>query len=181
MAYLLRTLLIVMISGITLTILTAMGHTPLSLTHVQVAIPSFLYLIFAQAFVMFYFIGSSRLADNVVNVLNSPAHLDEIFEKAPESLDPYKKKANQFQYDASLCKRKTIPWTMMMLALGMLAFFLGAAHDTSMVNKSVHVGVVYGFLAAMVIGIVKQWYYLGKTHMMLRKIKYLFELPDHQM
>jgi uncharacterized membrane-anchored protein len=83
--------------------------------------------------------------------------------------------------DTTLSKRKTIPWTMMMLTLGMLAFLLGGAHDTGLVEKIIHSGVVYGFLAAMLIGFYKQWNYLGKNHLLLRNLKSLFSLPDNQM
>ena len=68
-----------------------------------------------------------------------------------------------------------------MLVLGMIAFLLGGAHDTNLVSKTTHSGVVYGFLAAMLIGFVRQWHYLKVGHISLRKIKTLFEIPDGQM
>ena len=181
MANLLRTLILIMISAVLLTIATALGWADFSLTHIQLAIPTFIFVIFAQAFVMFYFIGVSRLSEKVQEVLMSQANLGELFEEAPEDLEPYKKKVKKYVYQTSLSKRQTIPWTMLMLILGTLAFLLGGAHDTGLVRKIVHSGVVYGFLAATVIGFVRQWYYLGKSHKLLREMKALFSIPDGQM
>ena len=108
-------------------------------------------------------------------------NLGELFEEAPTDLEPYKKKVKKYVYQTSLSKRQTIPWTMLMLILGTLAFLLGGAHDTGLVRKIVHSGVVYGFLAATIIGFVRQWYYLGKSHKLLREMKALFSIPDGQM
>ena len=83
--------------------------------------------------------------------------------------------------ESTRCKRQTIPWTMLMLILGTMAFLLGAAHDTGLVEKTTHVGLVYGFIAASAIGFFRQWHYLGRVHLLLRKIKSLYGLPDHQM
>lgn len=181
MAHLLRGLILLMVVGTFLTIGQAFGWTALPYNHIQLAIPVFLYTIFAQAFVMFYFIGVSRLVDNVYLILHSETNLDELFEEAPSDLEPYKKKVKQFSEVSTRSKRQTIPWTMLMLILGMAAFFLGGAHDTGMVQKTTHSGVVLGFTAAMIIGFFRQWYYLGKAHVLLRKIKTLFDIPDASM
>ena len=53
-----------MVLGIGLTVALAHGFQIVEHSHIQVAIPAFLYTIFAQAFVMFYFIGVSRLVAN---------------------------------------------------------------------------------------------------------------------
>lgn len=181
MAYLLRSLILIMMTAISLTIMTALGWLELTMTHIQLAIPTFIFVIFAQAFVMFYFIGVARLAEKVQEVLTSESNLGELFEQAPDDLAPYTKKVKQYVYQTSLSKRQTIPWTMLMLILGTFAFLLGGAHDTGLVRKIVHSGVVYGFLAAAVIGFVRQWYYLGKTHKLLREMKALFSIPDDSM
>lgn len=181
MAYLLRALIVLMVMGIILTASLALGWVTLSMGHIQTAITSFIYTIFAQAFVMFYFIGVSRLVNNVDQILSSGTNLNELFENPPTDLSPYSKKVNQFVHEANMCKRQTIPWTMLMLILGMIAFLLGGAHDTKLVSKTTHSGVVYGFIAAMLIGFVRQWYYLGKSHVLLRKLKGLFDMPDHIM
>lgn len=181
MAYLLRTLILIMISSIALTTMTALGWVDISFSHIQLSIPTFIFVIFAQAFVMFYFIGVSRLSEKVQEVLMSQANLGELFEETPADLEPYKKKVKKYVYQTSLSKRQTIPWTGLMLVLGTLAFLLGGAHDTGLVSKIVHSGVVYGFLAAVVIGFVRQWYYLGKSHKLLREMKALFSIPDNQM
>lgn len=170
-----------MIVGIFLTTAVALSWVDFSLTHIHLAIITFLYTIFAQAFVMFYFIGISRLTTNVWNILNSEKNLGELFEEPPEDLAPYIKKVRQFVMDTDRCKRQTIPWTMLMLILGTIAFLLGGAHDTNLVSKTTHSGVVYGFIVAMIIGFVRQWYYLGKGNTTLRKLKGLFEIPDGQM
>lgn len=181
MAYLLRILIVIMLIGVLLTVFIAFGWVDINFSHIQIAIPTFIYVIFAQAFVMFYFIGVNRLVTNVHNVLHSKDNLSELFEEAPADLEPYKKKVTQFFHQSTVCKRKTIPWTMLMLALGTIGFLLGAAHDTGMVAKIVHSGVIYGFLAAMLIGFTKQWFYLGKTHRLLREMKGLFGMSDDMM
>jgi len=170
-----------MITGIFLTVALAFGWLELKFSHIQLAIPAFIFTIFAQAFVMFYFIGVSRLVDNVAMILTSKSNLHEIFDTPPADLSPYITKVRQYVADTTRSKRQTIPWTMMMLILGMLAFLLGGAHDTGLVAQQIHTGVVYGFLAAMMIGFVRQWYYLGKTHHTLRSFKALFSIPDDSM
>ena len=99
----------------------------------------------------------------------------------PEDLTPYIKKTEKFVYDTTISKRKTIPWSMLMVFLGMIAFLLGGAVDTGMLDRVFHSGVVYGFLGAMLIGFFHQWRYLGQTHFTLRKLKALFDIPDAQM
>ncbi len=158
MAYLLRFLLVVMVGGITLTTTVALGWLDFGFGHIQLAIPTFMYVIFIQAFVMFYFIGVSRLVENVWNALNSEANLGELFEEAPKDLEPYKKKVARYVHESQLSKRQTIPWTMLMLVLGTIAFLLGGAHDTGLVSKVVHSGVAYGFIVAMLIGFFRQWF-----------------------
>jgi hypothetical protein len=167
MAYLLRFLLIIMLAGISLTAGVALGWISLSYGHIQLAIPTFMFTIFIQAFVMFYFIGVARLVENVWNALNSQGNLNELFEAIPDDLEPYKKKVARYVHESQLSKRQTIPWTMLMLILGTIAFLLGGAHDTGMVRKVVHSGVAYGFFVAMGIGFVRQWHYLGKSHKLL--------------
>ena len=181
MAYLLRFLIVLMVLGICLTAGVAMNWITISFGHIQLALVSFLYTIFAQAFVMFYFIGVSRLMNNVYQALNSANNLHELFDDPPEDLGPYKKKVIKFVQDSDRCKRQTIPWTMLMLILGSIAFLLGGAHDTGLVTKVVHSGVVYGFMVAMFIGFFRQWHYLKVSHVALRKVKTLFEIPDGQM
>ena len=148
MAYLLRTLILLMIMGIILTGAVAKGLISIAFSHIQVAIPAFMFTIFAQAFVMFYFIGVSRLVNNINLILSSNGNMDELFHEKPVDLSPYLTKVKKFVYDANLCKRQTIPWTMMMLVLGTIAFLLGGAHDTGLVQKSIHTGVVYGFFCS---------------------------------
>jgi hypothetical protein len=181
MAYLLRALILVMVAGILLTAFTALGWVTVPFSHIQLALPSFLYLIFAQAFVMFYFIGVARLVENVWNVLHTEGSLGELFDTPPADLGPYKKRVARFVHESTLSKRQTIPWTMMMLVLGSIGFLLGGAHDTGLVRKTVHSGVVYGFLAAMGIGFFRQWVYLGKSHVLLRDMKGLFGMSSDQM
>ena len=181
MAYLLRTLIVLMIASILLTALLALKIIHLSFSHIQIAIPSFIYTIFAQAFVMFYFIGVARLTNNVYTIVNSGSNLNELFDNPPEDLTPYIEKTKKFVEEADRSKRQTIPWTILMLILGMIAFLLGGAHDTGLVQKTTHSGVVLGFLIAMSIGFFRQWYYLGKTHSLLRKLKGLYGMADGQM
>jgi hypothetical protein len=181
MAYLLRFLLVLMVAGIVLTTSVALGWVSMSFGHIQLAIPTFIYVMFIQAFVMFYFIGVARLVEKVWNVLHSEANLSELFEDPPKDLDPYKKKVARYVHESQLSKRQTIPWTMLMLVLGTIAFLLGGAHDTQLVSKVVHSGVAYGFFAAMLIGFVRQWYYLGKSHLLLRDMKSLFGISRDAM
>ena len=181
MAYLLRTLIVLMILSICLTSLLALKIIHLPFNHIQIAIPAFLYTIFAQAFVMFYFIGVSRLTNNVYSIVNSGTNLLELFDEPPKDLNPYIEKTKKFVEDSDRCKRQTIPWTILMLILGMIAFLLGGAHDTGLVQKTTHSGVVLGFMIAMTIGFFRQWYYLGKSHLLLRKLKTLYGMADGQM
>jgi hypothetical protein len=165
----------------TLTALLALNLVDLQFNHIQLAIPAFLYTIFAQAFVMFYFIGVSRLTTNVYNIVASGANLKELFDNPPENLAPYIEKTRKFVEEADRSKRQTMPWTILMLVLGMIAFLLGGAHDTGLVQKTTHSGVVLGFFGAMYIGFFRQWYYLKKAHLLLRKLKNLYGMPDAQM
>jgi ABC-type multidrug transport system fused ATPase/permease subunit len=181
MAFLLRGLIVVMVAGIFLTAATALGWVNLGQSHIQTAIPSFIFLIFIQAFVMFYFIGVARLVENVWNALNTEANLHELFDTPPNDLDPYKKRVARFMHESNLSKRQTIPWTILMLVLGSIGFLLGGAHDTGLVRKVVHSGVIYGFMAAMLIGFVRQWIYLGKSHKLLRDLKSLFGMSNNAM
>jgi hypothetical protein len=181
MAYLLRGLLVIMVSGIVLTTALALQWVSLPQSHIQTAIPSFIFLIFIQAFVMFYFIGVARLVENVWNVLQSEQNLHELFDTPPTDLEPYKKRVARFVHESSLSKRQTIPWTMMMLVLGSIGFLLGGAHDTGLVVKTVHSGVIYGFITAMAIGFYRQWVYLGKSHILLRELKGLFGMSSDSM
>lgn len=181
MAYLLRALILIMFIGILFTALLAMGWINYPMSHIQIAIPAFIYTIFAQAFVMFYFIGVARLTNNVYSIVTSGTNLKELFDNPPADLAPYIEKTKKFVEEADRSKRQTIPWTILMLILGMIAFLLGGAHDTGLVQKTTHSGVVLGFFVAMTIGFVRQWYYLGKSHKLLRKLKGLYEIPDGQM
>ena len=181
MAYLLRFLLVIMVFGIFTTASVALGWLSIDFGHIQLAIPTFMFTIFIQAFVMFYFIGVARLVENVWNALNSDGHLEELFETPPQNLEPYRTKVSRFVHESQLSKRQTIPWTMLMLVLGTLAFLLGGAHDTGMVSKIVHSGVAYGFFAALIIGFARQWYYLGKSHILLGDLKQLFGISRDQM
>jgi hypothetical protein len=170
-----------MIVAVLTTMSVAVGWLDIRLGHIQLAIPTFLYVIFIQAFVMFYFIGVARLVENVWTALNNQENLGELFEDVPPELDPYKKKVARYVHETQLSKRQTIPWTILMLLLGTMAFLLGGAHDTGLVHKVVHSGVAYGFLAAMVIGFVRQWFYLGKSHQLLGEIKALFGISRDAM
>lgn len=181
MAYLLRTLIVIMFVSILLTALLALKIISLPIGHIHLSIPTFIYTIFAQAFVMFYFIGVARLTNNVYSIISSGTNLNELFETPPEDLRPYLEKTKKFVEDADRCKRQTIPWTILMLILGMIAFLLGGAHDTGLVQKTTHSGVVLGFFVAMTIGFFRQWYYLGKSHQLLRKLKTLYGIADAQM
>lgn len=181
MAYLLRFLLVVMVLGIALVAFVALGWVDINFGHIQLAIPAFMYVVFIQAFVMFYFIGVARLVENVWNALNSDGNLSELFDEPPQDLEPYKKKVARYVHESQLSKRQTIPWTMLMLILGTIAFLLGGAHDTGMVTKVVHSGVAYGFFAAMAIGFARQWYYLKKSHILLGELKGLFGISRDAM
>jgi hypothetical protein len=182
MAFLLRALILLMISGLSVVILSALGKIQIfDLDHLRLAMPFFIYVIFAQAFVMFYFIGVSRLTINIWNILNTKENLLDLFENPPQDLEPYIKKTRKFAQDSNTFKRQTIPWTMLILCLGTFAFLAGGAHDTGLVGKHIHSGLVYGFSAAVTIGFFRQWVYLGKAHVHLRKIKALYMISDQTM
>ncbi len=182
MAYLLRTLNLVMILGMILVFLSAKNiYDFQDYNHISLAIPYFIFTIFIQAFIMFYFIGVNRFTRNIYEIISSGKRLDELFEEIPRNYKDYEKKVSKFYFDSETFKRQTIPWTMIMLTLGTFAFLLGGAHDTDLVEIHVHSGVSYGFAAASLIGFTKQWIYLGKAHLLLRKIKTLFMLEHNSM
>jgi hypothetical protein len=83
--------------------MTAFGWVNIGFSHIQLAIPSFMFVMFIQAFVMFYFIGVARLVENVWNALNQPGHLDELFDTPPDNLQPYIKKVQRYLHESSLC------------------------------------------------------------------------------
>ena len=181
MAILLRIFLLLMFSGIVSLNLEALGFISLPWGHIPAAIIIFLISMFIQALVMFYFIGTAKLVDNIFHLFESETDLKKLFKNPPSDLSPYKKTVVQFHHQAITARRQTVPWAVLMLALGSFAFLLGGAFDTGLVEKTTHSGVAYGFLSAMVIGTVRQWYYLGKNHLLLRKLKALFEIPDKSM
>lgn len=185
MAYFLRILLIFMVSGLLITSLSP--YHPVLFGHISVAIITFLMLLFIQAFVMFYFIGVNRLMNNIEVLLTTGGQdLKELFgdipqEEIPEDLEPYKKKIQQYNYKSKMAKRKTIPWTMMMITLGMMTFMLGAAYDTGMVSREIHKGLAIGLWASVIIGVTHQWILLGQSYHWLRQIKGLFSLSNFRM
>lgn len=181
MAYLLRGIIFINLVGIFVTALKGFNLINISLNHIQLALFSFTFLIFAEAFVMFYFIGVSRFVNNIAGILGTETNLDELFDQPPQDLTPYSKETAQHQIQTTLYKRKVIAWTMLTIILGMLAFFLGAAFDTGHVDRTIHSGVVYGFAVALLISSFHQWKFLKKNHLILRKIKALFSIPDHTM
>ena len=180
MAYLLRALISLMVLGMGLTVATALDFVKLPWNHISLSIAAFLHTVFAQAFVIFYFIGVHRLLVKITTLLHS-GNRSELFASPPPSIAPYIKKTDKLRQDAHLCKRQTLPWGFLMLALGSLAFLLGGAHDTGLVARTTHAGVAYGFTTAMLIGFFRQWRYLKKAHLILRKIKKLYQIPDAQM
>jgi len=180
MAYLLRFLNILMLVALILTALVGFNYVDLGVGHIRLAILSFIFAIFAQAFIMFFFIGVSRLTKNVEDSLINNK-LDQLFDETPPDLTPYLEKIKYFVLDSDRFKKQIIPWTILMLILGSIAFLLGGAYDTGLVQKTTHTGVVYGFLVSMLIGIFKQWVYLGKAHFLLRDLKTLFQIPHGSM
>jgi hypothetical protein len=181
MAHFLKALNLLMVTMMTLTFLSAIGYDFLDIDHIRLAIPSFLLVIFVQAFVMFFFIGCYRLIENVFLSLSQESSLDELFEVPPQDLTPYLRKTKTLYYQAKVAKRQTTAWAVLMLLLGMIAFLLGGAYDTGLVSIYAHAGVVYGFMIVMYIGVWRQWIYLTKAHQNLRVLKALFEIPDAQM
>ena len=112
MAYLLRSLNIIMLLGILVTTLLGKNLIDLPYGHIQIAIPAFLFALFTQAFVMFYFIGTARMVDNIVAILHHEKNLEELFDEAPNDLAPYQKKMTQYQHKTKMGKSQIIPWTM---------------------------------------------------------------------
>lgn len=188
MAYILRGLLLLMVAGLVITTLSPYQHSFLSFFHFQhitMAITTFLLLIFIQAFIMFYFIGVNRLTNNIFNQLQGTGeNLQDLFEEGvsiPTNLSEYKKTISLLSHKTNLAKRKVIPWTMMMITLGMMTFMLGAAFDTGMVSREVHKGLAIGFWSSVVIGVTHQWILLGRSYQWLRQIKGLFSIPTMSM
>ena len=180
MAYLLRGLLLLMVAGVILTMLTAFGLVELSLNHIQIAIPVFLYTIFAQAFVMFYFIGVSRLINNIWTIFSTSTNLSELFDNPPKTSHHIQKKLrNLFMTLLVANDRQSLDYDD--VSSWHDCFSTRWCSRYKYCRKTTHSGVVYGFFVAMMIGFVRQWYYLGQSHVLLRKVKTLFEIPDAQM
>ena len=180
LAYFLCVLLGVMVAGVVWTTGTALGFFSTTLMHIPLAIATFLVTLLTEALVMFYTIGVHRMMVNIDEALKSPATIASL-DIPSKDLRPYLKKTEKFVRDAKLCKRRCIPWAMLMITLGSLAFLLGAAHDTGLVARTTHSGVSYGFLMAMILGSIHQWRFLVLGHKLLRKAKALFDLPDEEM
>jgi hypothetical protein len=83
-------------------------------------------------------------------------------------------------YQTGLCKRQTIPWTALILVLGIIAFLFGGAFHTGQVSRMVHVGLILGF-ASIHFGFYKQWTYLGRANKYLRELKELFNISNNAM
>jgi hypothetical protein len=182
MAYLLRALLLLLLFGLLTTIGAAYHLFSFSISHISLAIVLMLFLLFIQAFIMFYFIGVNRLVENIQVTLNTQHDIKELFpDKVPDDLTYYIKSLNRIGYATQLNKRKTVPWAALIMVLFIIGFLLGGSHDTGGVSKDVHVGVILGFCAAFAIGFFKQWIYLGKAHKQLRELKDIFNLSDHAM
>jgi hypothetical protein len=154
--------------------LNAMGVFYSKNGHIPFAIIVFIFTIFTQAFVMFYFIGVARFLDNLHNEINASENPETVKSTWIKALERYR-------HNSTINKRKVIPWTMLTLVLGMIAFFMGGAHDSGITDKYIHVGTVYGFLVSLLLSAFFQWNYLGKNHEILRIIKTGFEIEDHQM
>lgn len=179
---LLRFLLLLSFISFWYIVAVAYGKMPSEFGHIGLSIPYILFLIFTQAFIMFYFIGVHRLVENVLSVLTSKQDLGSLFDEPyPEDLTSYNKDVNRLYYQTNFSKRQTIPWTGLILALGILAFLLGGAYHTGQVSRVVHVGVIYGFAIAFSIGFYKQWKYLGKVNVYLRELKDIFGLSKNSM
>ena len=151
-----------------------MGHIPLGLA-------VFLFVIFVEAFVVFYFVGVARLVDNVLGLLQTGTNLEELFEAPPPDLTPYLKQVKRMHFESRLAKRQTIPWAVLTLVLGSIAFLLGGAYDTGLVAITTHSGVAYGFAVTLSIGFFRKWHYLGRAHRLLGRLKILFTLPREKM
>lgn len=179
---LLRLLLLLSFITFWYIVAVAYGKMPSEFGHIGLSIPFIMFLIFSQAFIMFYFIGISRLVENVLNVLNSKQQLETLFDEPfPKDLTPYRKDVNRLHYQTSLCKRQTIPWTALILILGIVAFLFGGAFHTGQVSRMVHVGLILGFAIAFSFGFYKQWTYLGRANKYLRELKNLFNLSHDTM
>ena len=180
-AYLLRTLLLIMGLVIWAMVASAEGFLPLPFDHIKLAMATFIFTIFVQALVMFYSIGVSRLQEQVFTALKTSKDWSELFSNPPPDKAPYQKKVYQLFLACQRGKRQIIPWTMLMLTLGSVAFLLGGAYHTGVVSKTIHQGVAYGFTMALTIGLVRQWYFLGQINQSLHKLKLLFQIPFTEM
>jgi hypothetical protein len=187
MSYLLQLLLLSITAFGWYIAATAYGIFPaLIQSHIILSIPFIIGLIFVLAFVMFYFIGVRQLMVNVMQGLQGAKReqLAEYFEgeaQIPSDLTPYLSKLNRFYYLANQAKRKSIPWCILILILGILSFLLGAAHHTNVVDKSIHAGVVLGYLTASTLGCIWMIKHLRTANQSLRDMKSLFGLKSHQM
>jgi hypothetical protein len=181
MAYLLRALLCVITSAMIILFASAKGWIEVPFGHIKLSIPVFLVVMFTQTFVMFFFIGISRMVQNIHNILHGKTDLDQLFDNPPEDLTPYMKKITRFRYKADTFKRKIVPWVILSIVLGTFTFLMGGAYDTGAVSRNTHLGLSYGFIFTLTMGIISEWRYLKQAHILLRQVKSTFELEDHAM
>lgn len=141
---LLRLLLLLSFITFWYIVAVAYGKMPSEFGHIALSIPFIMFLIFSQAFIMFYFIGIHRLVENVLNVLNSKQQLDTLFDAPfPEDLTPYRKDVNRLHYQTNLCKRQTIPWTELMLDSWNHSFFIWWSFSYGTSQSMVHLGLLW--------------------------------------
>ncbi len=178
MAYLLRTLILLSIIGIIVTALMALKFIDFNMNHISLSIPVFLLTILSQSLVMFYFIGIKKFINNIHSIIMDNKNPSNIFENDQplEVIEKYRKTTTHFLQSADISKRKVIPWTILIIILGMLAFFLGAAHDNNIVSRHIHSGVVYGFIVALAIGFFQEWKHLGINRILVLKVRATFKL-----
>lgn len=181
MAYLLRALVLLVAVLMAALFSHAKGWIELPYGHIKLAIPIFLVVMFTQTFVMFFFIGISRMVKNIHFILHGKTDLDQLFDDPPEDLSPYMKKVTRFKYKADTYKRKIIPWIVLSILLGTITFLMGGAYDTGAVERNTHLGLSYGFLFTLFMGLISQWKYLKEVHLLLRQVKSTFDIEDHSM
>ena len=86
-----------MLIGLVIVLRSAHGSLVIDgMDHLRLAIPYFIFTIFTQAFIMFYFIGVSKFTLNIWNILNSREKLEDLFDDPPSDLSPYMGKTKKF-------------------------------------------------------------------------------------
>lgn len=150
-------------------------------SHIILALTSFIYFIFAEAFILFYLIGVGRMVENIKEKL-AKGDLSDLVEEGQEvDLVLYRKKMVIFEQKIKNIKSRNVPWTILTLFLGSICFLSGGAFDTALIERTTHLGLGIGFGVSLLISYF--WHTTGiiQADRLLSNLKEIFSLSRNSM